>query len=240
MFSTAFQANAFQVNAFQIYIPPPPSDQKVGGDDASWTEDDLKRLRKLSAKIAERQRKLEQATKEGNASRKQAFKDLIDPVAKVKQPKVQSNQEVKADIPSVDTQELQRSISYLEKQRDNILEAVAYRHQQYLIQEQLRVMEAKRQEELDDEAALLLLLQTHTHNISQPTTTYTLAGTLLALGYLSTVGIQPFLPIKQFLMQDCLQPLKHGKASLYQIKRQLCRWSKALAIYSNMLGSCQP
>jgi uridine kinase len=157
MFQTAFQANAFQVNAFQIYIPP-PSDGKVGGDDASWTEDDLKRLRKLSAKIAERQRKLEQAVKEANASRKQAFKDQIDPVAKVKQSKVQSKQEVKADIPSVDTQELQRSISYLERQRDNILEAVAYRHQQYLIQEQLRVMEAKRQEELDDEAALLLLL----------------------------------------------------------------------------------
>jgi hypothetical protein len=157
MFSTAFQANAFQVNAFQIYIPP-PSDGKVGGDDAEWTPDELKRLRKLSAKIAERQRKLEQATKDANASRKQAFKDQIDPVAKVKQSKVQSKQEVKADIPLAETEELQRSISYLERQRDNILEAVAYRNQQYLIQEQLRVMEAKRQEELDDEAALLLLL----------------------------------------------------------------------------------
>jgi hypothetical protein len=157
MFSTAFQANAFQNNAFQIYIPP-PSDGRVGGDDASWTEDDLKRLRKLSAKIAERQRKLQQAVKEANASRKQAFRNLIDPVAKVKQPKVQSKQEVKADIPLAETEDLQRSISYLEKQRDNILAAVAYRHQQYLIQEQLRVMEAKRLEELDDEAAILLLL----------------------------------------------------------------------------------
>ena len=157
MFSTAFQANAFQNNAFQVYVPP-PSDGRVGGDDASWTEEDLKRLRKLSAKIAERQRLLEKATKDANASRKQAFKDLIDPVAKVKQPKVQSKQEVKADIPLAETEELQRSISYLEKQRDNILAAVAYRHQQYLIQEQLRVMEAKRQEELDDEAALLLLI----------------------------------------------------------------------------------
>lgn len=158
-FATAFQANAFQNNAFQIYIPP-PSTGKVGGDDASWTEDDLKRLRKLSAKIADRQRKLEKAVKEANDARKQAFKDLIDPapVAKVKKAKVQSKQEVKADIPSDDTLDLQRSISYLERQRDNILEAVAYRHQQYLIQEQLRVMEAKRQEELDDEAALLLLL----------------------------------------------------------------------------------
>jgi len=156
-FATAFQANAFQNNAFQIFIPPPSTGQ-VGGDDASWTEDDLKRLRKLSAKIADRQRKLEKAVKDANDARKQAFKDLIDPVAKVKKAKVQSKQEVKADIPSDDTQELQRSISYLERQRDNILEAVAYRHQQYLIQEQLRIMEAKRQEELDDEAALLLLI----------------------------------------------------------------------------------
>ena len=157
MFSTAFQANAFQNNAFQVYVPP-PSDGRVGGDDASWTEEDLKRLRKLSAKIAERQRKLEQATKKANASRKQAFKDLIDPVAKVKQPKVQSKQEVKADIPLAATEDLERSISYLEAQRDNILAAVAYRNQQYLIKEQLRVMEAKRLEELDDEAALLLLI----------------------------------------------------------------------------------
>ncbi len=158
-FATAFQANAFQNNAFQIFIPPPSTGQ-VGGDDASWTEDDLKRLRKISAKIAERQRKLDQATKDAKAERKQAFKEQIDPtpVAKVKKAKVQSKQEVKADIPSDDTLDLQRSISYLERQRDNILEAVAYRHQQYLIQEQLRVMEAKRQEELDDEAALLLLL----------------------------------------------------------------------------------
>jgi hypothetical protein len=157
MFQTAFQANAFQVNAFQIYIPPPEGN-KFGGDDAWVTKEELSRIKKLQQKIAERQRKLEQTTKDANAARKQAFKDQIDPVAKVKQSKVQSKQEVKADIPSVDTQELQRSISYLERQRDNILAAVAYRKQQTLIQEQLIYMEAKRQEELDDEAALLLLL----------------------------------------------------------------------------------
>lgn len=159
MFATAFQANAFQNNAFQINAPT-PSTGLTGGDDAAWTPEDLKRLRKLSAKIAERQRKLEQSVKDANAERKAAFKEQIDPtpVAKVKQSKVQSIQEVKADIPSVDTQELQRSISYLERQRDNILAAVAYRHQQALIMEQLRVMEAKRLEELDDEAAILLLL----------------------------------------------------------------------------------
>ena len=156
MFQTAFQPNAFQNNAFQIVITP--TNLKNGGDDAPWTKEELRKIRKLSQKIAERQRKLEQEIKDANASRKQAFKDLIDPVAKVKQTKVQLKQEVKADIPSVDTQELERSISYLERQRNNILEAVAYRHQQALIQENLRVLEAKRLEELDDEAALLLLL----------------------------------------------------------------------------------
>jgi len=152
LFQTAFQSNAFQNNAFQVFIP-------LGGDDGgSWTKEELQRVKRLHQKIAERQRKLEQATKDGNALRKQAFKDQIDPVAKVKQPKVQSKQEVKANIPLADTQELERSISYLEAQRDNILAAVAYRHQQYLIQEQLRVMEAQRQQEEDDEQAVLLLL----------------------------------------------------------------------------------
>ena len=155
--ATAFQINAFQNNAFQIVITP-VTPTKTGGD--GWTKEELKRIQKLQQKIAERQRRLEQATKDANASRKQAFKDQIDPqpIAKVKQSKVQSIQEVKADIPSVDTQELQRSISYLERQRNNILEAVAIRHQQALMQEQLRVMEAKRQEELDDEVSILLLL----------------------------------------------------------------------------------
>lgn len=151
--ATAFQVNAFQNNAFQINVIT----GRTGGDDAWVTKDELRRIKKLQQKIAERQRLLEKATKDANASRKQAFKDLIDPVTKVKQTKVQSKQEVKADIPLAVT-ELERSISYLEAQRDNIIAAVAYRKQQNLIQEQLIYMEALRQEELDDEAALLLLL----------------------------------------------------------------------------------
>jgi hypothetical protein len=157
-FSTAFQANAFQNDAFQIYIPPTPTNNLGGGDDASWTPEELKRIQRLQNKIAERQRKLNESIKQANASRKQAFKDKIDPVAKVKQPKVQSKQEVKADIPLAETEELQRSISYLERQRDNILAAVAYRQQVANIEMQLQMLEAQRQEELDDEVSLLLLL----------------------------------------------------------------------------------
>ena len=155
MFQAAFQVNAFQNNAFQTVAA---NLQGEGGDDAWVTKEELKRIRKLSAKIAERQRLLEKATKEANASRKQAFRDQIDPVAKVKQSKVQSKQEVKADIPLAETEDLQRSISYLEAQRDNILEAVAYRKQQNLRQEQLIYMEAQRLEELDDEETVLILL----------------------------------------------------------------------------------
>jgi len=158
MFSTAFQANAFQNNAFQVATGPTPTPTVRGGDDATWTAEELKRIRRLQQKIAERQRLLEKATKEANASRKQAFKDLIDPVAKVKQPKVQSKQEVKADIPLAETQDLERSISYLERQRDNILAAVAYRQEVANIQAKLQMLEAQRQEELDDETSILLLL----------------------------------------------------------------------------------
>jgi non-ribosomal peptide synthetase component F len=153
--TTAFQINAFQNNAFQIDIAPTPTG-RTGGD--GWTEKEWRLAKKLNKKIAEQQRQLDRSIKEANASRKQAFKDLVDPVAKVKQYKVQSKQEVKADIPLAKTEDLQRSISYLERQRDNILAAVAYRKQQNLIQQKLRVLEAKRLEELDDEESILILL----------------------------------------------------------------------------------
>ena len=158
MFSTAFQANAFQNNAFQVYTAPPPDNNKLGGDDAWYTAEELRRIQKLQQKIAARQRLLEKATKDANASRKQAIRELVAPVAKVKQSKVQSKQEVKADIPLAETEELERSISYLERQRENILQAVAYRQEYARIQADLRVMEAKRLEELDDEESVLILL----------------------------------------------------------------------------------
>ena len=153
MFQTAFQPNAFQNNAFQINVEP------VGGDDGGhWTPEELRRVQRLHQKIAERQRKLEQATKDANANRKQAFKNQIDPVAKVKKAKVQSKQEVKADIPLAETEDLQRSISYLENQLDNILGAIAYRQEFARLQAELRMLEAKRLEELDDEESVLILL----------------------------------------------------------------------------------
>jgi predicted GNAT family acetyltransferase len=157
MFATAFQANAFQNNAFQIAGLPP---KQVGGDDGYITKEELRRIQRLQQKIAARQRKLEQSAKDANAFRKDAIRNLVDPkpVAKVKQSKVQFKQEVEADIPLAETEELQRSIAYLERQLDNLQQAVAQRQEFARLQAHLRILEAKRLEELDDEEAILFLM----------------------------------------------------------------------------------
>ena len=155
MFASAFQANAFQNNAFQIVSA---ITGRVGGDDAWFTNEELKRIQKLNKKIALRQRKLEQELKDANDNRKQAIRNLVDPKpTQVNKSKVQSLK-VKADIPSVDTIELQQSISYLERQLDNIQQAVANRKEFARLQAHLKVLEAKRLAELDDEEALLILM----------------------------------------------------------------------------------
>ena len=158
MFATAFQANAFQNNAFQINVLP-PSPTVVGGDDAWITKEELRRIQKLQQKIALRQRKLEQSTKDANAYRKQSIRNIVDPKPiQVKQSKVQSKQEVKADTPLAETEELQRSISYLERQLDNLQQTVAQRQEFARLQAHLRILEAKRLAELDDEEAILFLM----------------------------------------------------------------------------------
>ena len=158
MFATAFQSNAFQNNAFQVYGQPAPI--RTGGDDSWVTKEELRRIQKLQQKIAARQRKLDQSTKDANTFRKDAIRNLVDPkpIAKVKQSKVKLKQEVEADIPLAETEELQRSIAYLERQLDNIQQAVAQRQEYARLQAHLRILEAKRLEELDDEEAILFLM----------------------------------------------------------------------------------
>ena len=158
MFATAFQANAFQNNAFQI-AGGPPTPTQVGGDDGYITKEELRRIQKLQQKIALRQRKLEQSTKDANAYRKQSIRNIVDPKPiQVKQSKVKSKQEVKADTPLAETEELQRSISYLERQLDNLQQTVAQRQEFARLQAHLRILEAKRLAELDDEEAILFLM----------------------------------------------------------------------------------
>jgi hypothetical protein len=156
MFQTAFQANAFQVNAFQIYVPPSSIDTHDG-----FTQEEIRRARNLDRKIRERQQALLKAQAESKIRRKQQIKDLIDPpkiVAKQKQNKLQSIQEVKAGTPPVDTTELEQSIAYLENQRSKLLRAVELRREQGQIRFRLAILETQRLAEQDDEESVLLLM----------------------------------------------------------------------------------
>lgn len=159
MFQTAFQVLAFQINAFQIgQIPPNPYTDTHDG----FTPEEIRRAKNLERKIHEKELALLKAQRADRESRKARIKGLVDPpkiVAKAKQTKLQSIQEVKAGIPPVDTTELEQSIAYLENQRSKLLKAVELRGEQTQIRAKLQILEAKRLAELDDEQAIVLLLQ---------------------------------------------------------------------------------
>jgi hypothetical protein len=125
-----------------------------------FTPEEIRRARNLDRKIRAKQEALRREQEEAKKRRKQQISDLVDPkpIAKVKQSKLQSDQRVKADIPSVDTTELEQSIAYLENQRSRINQAVELRQQQAFIQAQLAILEAQRLAELDDEESILMLI----------------------------------------------------------------------------------
>jgi hypothetical protein len=156
MFQTAFQRNAFQNNAFQITINP----TKVGGDDAPWTREELKRLKAIQKKLRQAEEKRIAALKTFGENRKQAIADLVDPqpkVSKRKQKELQSNQAVSADTPS-QLANIDRYIANLVKQQQDLQTAVAMKGAKFRLEQELAVLEAKRQAELDDEEALLALI----------------------------------------------------------------------------------
>jgi hypothetical protein len=157
MFQTAFQANAFQNNAFQIAITPTPTG-RIGGDDA-WTPEERKRRKQLEKKLQVAEQKRIEAVRLDQESRKQAIRDLIDPkpVADTQQSKVQSNQQVSEDTPSEVTK-YDALIANLERQKQDLFDAVLIRQAKVQLEQELAVLEAKRKQELDDEEAILLLL----------------------------------------------------------------------------------
>ena len=157
MFQTAFQVNAFQNNAFQIVITP--TNLKNGGDDAPWTREELKRLKGIQKKLRLAEAKRIAALKADQESRKQTIADLVDPkpVANKQQTKVQSNQEVSVDIPS-NLANIDRYIANLEQQQQDLQNAVLIRSAKLRLEQELAILEAKRQAELDDEEALLALI----------------------------------------------------------------------------------
>lgn len=157
MFQTAFQPTAFQNNAFQIVITP--VNPKQGGDDAYWTREELRRYKALQKKLRKAEEKRIEALKLDAEKRRQAITDLVDPkpVANKQQNKVQSNQEVSVDIPS-NLANIDRYIANLVKQQQDLQTAVAMRAAKLKLEQELAVLEAKRQAELDDEEALLALI----------------------------------------------------------------------------------
>ena len=157
MFQTAFQANAFQNNAFQIVITP--TNLKNGGDDAPWTREELKRLKDIQKKLRLAEAKRIAALKADQEARKQTITDLVNPkpVAKTQQSNIQSNQEVSVDIPS-NLANIDRYIANLEQQQQDLQNAVLIRSAKLRLEQELAILEAKRQAELDDEEALLALI----------------------------------------------------------------------------------
>ena len=158
MFQTAFQPSAFQNDAFQIVITP-VGPTKQGGDDASWTREERKRFNALQKKLRLAEEKRIAALKADAESRKKTIADLVDPpkVSKRKQNKLQSNQELSVDTPS-QLAAIDRYIANLEKQSQDLQTAVAMRAAKLRLEQELAVLEAKRQAELDDEEALLALI----------------------------------------------------------------------------------
>ena len=157
MFQIAFQPNAFQNNAFQIVITP--TNIKFGGDDAPWTKEELKRYKGIQKKLRQAEEKRIAALKADQELRKKTIANLVDPkpVAKKQQTKVQSNQEVSVDIPS-NLANIDRYIANLVKQQQDLQTAVAMRAAKLRLEQELAILEAKRQAELDDEEALLALI----------------------------------------------------------------------------------
>jgi len=158
VFQTAFQVLAFQINAFQIgQIPPNPYTDTHDG----FTPEEIRRAKNLERKIREKELALLKAQRADREARKARIKGLVDPpkiVAKQKQNKLQSIQEVKAGIPPVDTTELEQSIAYLENQRSKLLRAVELRREQGQIRARLAILETQRLAEQDDEESILLLI----------------------------------------------------------------------------------
>jgi len=151
--------SSFPFSTITITVSPkPPTPGLTGGDDA-WNPQERKRYKALQKKLKIAEEKRIEALKTDAESRKKTIADLVDPpkVSKRKQKELQSNQEVSVDIPS-NLANIDRYIANLVKQQQDLQTAVAIRSAKLRLEQELAVLEAKRQAELDDEEALLALI----------------------------------------------------------------------------------
>ena len=124
-----------------------------------FTKQERDRLKRIQKKLAQAERKKLDAYKAAQEARKAGIKELVDPTpkSKVKQNKVQSNQEVSADIPSELTK-FDDTIARLVKEQQELLHGAMLRQELIRVQTQLAIHEAMRLQEIDDEQAILLLI----------------------------------------------------------------------------------
>jgi hypothetical protein len=151
LFQTAFQANAFQNNAFQIVIKP------LGGDDGGgWTKEEWKRAKALDKKLRQAEEKRMSALKADQEARKDFIREQISPTVKVskrKQVIVESVSEVKqSDVVKYDA-----LIANLERQRQDLFNAILIRQAKERLEQEIAILEAKRLAEEDDEDGILAL-----------------------------------------------------------------------------------
>ena len=151
MFQTAFQPNAFQNNAFQIVIKP------LGGDDGGgWTKEEWKRAKALDKKLRQTEEKRMSAIKADQEVRKDFIRKQISPTVKVskrKQVIVESVSEVKqSDVVKYDA-----LIANLERQRQDLFNAILIRQAKERLEQEIAILEAKRLAEEDDEDGILAL-----------------------------------------------------------------------------------
>ena len=151
MFATAFQANAFQNNAFQIVITP--STASKGGD--GWTKEEWRRAKALDKKLRLAEEKRVAALKADQESRKAFIREQVSPTPKVskrKQSKVELKEEISKEVVNYDA-----LIANLERQKQDLLNAVLIRQAKERLEQEIAILEAKRLAELDDEESILAL-----------------------------------------------------------------------------------
>ena len=152
MFDTAFQANAFQNDAFQIVITP-TDNIKRGGDDA-WTPEERKRYKALQKKLKKAEDARMAAQKADQEARKDLIREQISPTPKADV--VESPQEI-VEAKQKAIVNYDALIANLERQREDLLNAVLIRQAKERLEQEIAVLEAKRLAELDDEEAILAL-----------------------------------------------------------------------------------
>jgi N-acyl-D-aspartate/D-glutamate deacylase len=153
MFQTAFQPNAFQNDAFQIYIEPTPTGTR-GGD--GWTKEEWKRAQALDKKLRLAEEKRIAAIKADQEARRDFIREQISPTPKVSKRK-QDNVESVSEEKQTEVVKYDALIANLERQKQDLLNAVLIRQAKERLEQEIAILEAKRLAELDDEESILAL-----------------------------------------------------------------------------------